>query len=161
MPQVLYLGHVVSQDGLSVDPKKVATVQDWPVPKDVHELRCFLGLTNYFRTFIQGYATRVMPLTRLQSPKRAFILDVQCQKAFDGVKHDLSHAPVLKSPDLNQPFELVTDACDFGIGAVLMQDKRPVAFGSRKLIPAELNYTTTEKECLCCHSCIADLEVLP
>ena len=61
MPQVLYLGHVVSQDGLSVDPEKVATVQDWPVPKDVHELRCFLGLTNYFRTFIQGYATRVMP----------------------------------------------------------------------------------------------------
>ena len=70
------------------------------------------------------------------------------RRPFDGVEHDLTHAPVLKSPDLNQPFELVTDACDFGIGAVLMQDKRPVAFESRKLIPAELNYTTTEKECL-------------
>ena len=127
---------------------QVATVQDWPVPKDLHELRCFLGLTNYFRTFIQGYATRVMPLTRLQSPKRAFNWDDKCQAAFDGVKHDLTHAPVLKSPDLTQPFELVSDACDEGIGAVLMQDKRPVAFESRKMIPAELNYTTTEKECL-------------
>ena len=148
MPQVLYLGHVVSRDGLQVDPKKVATVKDWPVPKDIHELRCFLGLTNYFRSFIQGYSTRVMPLTRLQSPKNPFVWDDACQKAFDGVKHDLTHAPVLKSPDLAQPFELVTDACDFGIGAVLMQDRRPVAFESRKLIPAELNYTTTEKECL-------------
>ena len=148
MSQVLYLGHVVSRDGLQVDPKKVSIVQNWPAPKDIHELRCFLGLTNYFRTFIQGYARRVMPLTKLQSPKRAFVWDEDCQIAFDGVKHDLTHAPVLKSPDLNQPFELVNDACDLGIGAVLMQDKRPVAFESRKLIPAELNYTTTEKECL-------------
>ena len=148
MSQVLYLGHIVSRDGLSVDPKKVATVQDWPVPKDLHELRCFLGLTNYFRTFVQGYATRVLPLTRLQSPKREFLWDNKCQEAFDGIKHDLTHAPVLKSPDLSQPFELVTDACDAGIGAVLLQDRRPVAFESRKLIPAEQNYTTTEKECL-------------
>ena len=148
MPSVLYLGHVVSRKGLSVDPKKVVTVQDWPVPKDLHELRCFLGLTNYFRTFVQGYATRVMPLTRLQSPKHEFLWTDKCQEAFQGIKHDLTHAPVLKSPDLNQPFELVTDACDEGIGAVLLQDKRPVAFESRKLIPAELNYTTTEKECL-------------
>ena len=148
MSQVLYLGHVVSRDGLQVDPKKVDTVQHWPVPKDIHELRCFLGLTNYFRTFIQGYATRVLPLTRLQSPKRSFLWDSSCQQAFDGVKHDLTHAPVLKSPDLNQPFELVTDACDCGIGAVLMQDRRHVAFESRKLIPAELDYTTTKKECL-------------
>ena len=148
MAQVLYLGHVVSRDGLSVDPKKVAAVKDWPVPKDLHELRCFLGLTNYFRTFVQGYATRVLPLTRLQSPKREFIWSDKCQEAFKGIKHDLTHAPVLKSPDLNQSFELVTDACDEGIGAVLLQDKRPVAFESRKLVPAELNYTTTEKECL-------------
>ena len=148
MSQVLYLGHIVSRNGLQVDPKKVAAVKDWPVPKDLHELRCFLGLTNYFRTFIQGYASRVLPLTRLQSPKRAFVWDEKCQQAFSGVKHDLTHAPVLKAPDLNSPFELVSDACDFGIGAVLMQDRRPVAFESRKLIPAELSYTTTEKECL-------------
>ena len=148
MPQVLYLGHIVSKDGLSPDPKKVATVQDWPVPKDIHELNSFTGLTNYFRTFIQGYANRIMPLTKLKSPKRPFVWDEACQKAFDGVKYDLTHAPVLKSPDLNQPFELVTDASDYGLGAVLLQDRRPVAFESRKLIPAELNYTTTEKECL-------------
>ena len=89
-----------------------------------------------------------MPLTKLESPKRLFVWDEACQKAFDGVKHDLSHAPVLKSPDLSQPFELVTDASDYGLGAVLLQDRRPVAIESRKLIPAEYNYTTTEKECL-------------
>ena len=148
MPEVLYLGHLVSAKGLAVDPKKVSAVQDWPVPKDLHELRCFLGLTNYFRTFIQGYSTRVMPLTRMQSPKRPFIWDDACQRAFEGVKFDLLHAPVLKSPDLNQPFELVSDACSSGIGAVLLQDHRPVSFVSRKMIPAELNYTTTEQECL-------------
>ena len=95
-----------------------------------------------------GYATRVLPLTRLQSPKRKFIWNEKCQQAFDGIKHALTHAPVLKSPDLNQPFELVTDACGEGIGAVLLQDRRLVVFESRKLIPAELNYTTTKQECL-------------
>ena len=87
-------------------------------------------------------------MTRLQSPKHEFLWTDKCQEAFQGIKHDLTHAPVLKSSDLNQPFELVTDACDEGIGAVLLQNKRPVAFESRKLIPAELSYTTTKKECL-------------
>lgn len=148
MPELLYLGHLVSKNGLAVDPKKVSAVKDWPTPKDLHELRCFLGLTNYFRTFIRGYSARVMPLTRLQSPKLPFKWDEPCQRAFEGVKDDLTHAPVLKSPDLNQPFELISDACSTGIGAVLMQGGRPVAFTSRKMIPAELNYTTTEQECL-------------
>ena len=148
MPEVLYLGHIVSKAGVAVDPKKVSAVQDWPVPKNLHDLRCFLGLTNYFRTFIQGYSARVAALTCLQSPKRSFIWDDACQTAFDGVKYDLLHAPVLKSPDLNQPFELISDACSTGIGAVLLQENRPVAFTSRKMISAELNYTTTEQECL-------------
>ena len=70
MPEVLYLGHIVFKPGVAVDPKKVSAVQDWPVPKNLHDLRCFLGLTNYFRTFIQGYSARVAALTCLQSPKR-------------------------------------------------------------------------------------------
>ena len=146
--ELLYLGHVVSKAGLKVDPKKVAAVESWPEPKDVSELRAFLGLTNYFRTFIQGYSKRVMPLTRLLSAKRSFDCDDDCRAAFMAVKHDLTHAPVLKTPDLNRAFELVADACSVAIGAVLLQDGRPCAFESRKLIPAELNYTTTEQECL-------------
>ena len=89
-----------------------------------------------------------MPLTRLLSAKRSFDWDDDCRAAFMAVKHDLTHAPVLKTPDLNRAFELVADACSVGIGAVLLQDGRPCAFESRKLIPAELNYTTTEQECL-------------
>ena len=83
MSQALYLGHIMSRKGLQVDPKKVAAVQDLPVPKDLHELRCFLGFTTIFRTLIQGNSTRVMPLTRLQS-QSVLVWDGECQSIFEG-----------------------------------------------------------------------------
>ena len=146
--ELLYLGHIVGAYGIRVDPAKIAAVSSWPVPKDLHEMRSFLGLTNYFRKFVQGYATRCRPLTNLTRKSVPFVWTAECNAAFNGLKQDLTTAPVLASPDNSKPFEVVTDSCQWSIGAVLMQEGRPVAYESRKMIPAELNYTVTEQECL-------------
>ena len=144
--ELLYLGHIVGAYGIRVDPAKKAAVSSWPVPKDLHEMRSFLGLTNYFRKFVQGYATRCCPLTNLTRKSIPFVWTAECNAAFNGLEQDLTTAPVLASPDNSKPFEVVTDSCQWSIGAVLMQEGRPVAYESRKMIPAELNYTVTEQE---------------
>ena len=152
MREVHYLGHVVSADGIKVDPRKTAVVADWPAPRNVKELRSFLGLSNYFRRFIQGYSRMVMPLTHLLTASVDWHWGDACQHAFASVKAALTSAPVLAVPDFSQPFEVVTDACGDatggGLGAVLMQGGRACAYESRRMIPAELNYTTREQECL-------------
>ena len=146
--ELLYLGHIVGAYGIKVDPAKIAAVASWPVPADVPQVRSFLGLTNYFRKFIQGYAERCKPLTNLTCKHTPFDWTSECQAAFDGLKQDLTSAPVLSAPDFTKAFEVVADASEWSIGAVLLQDGRPLAFESRKMIPAELNYTVSEKECL-------------
>lgn len=143
-----FLGHIISKDGLKVDPKKTAAVTSWPVPKDVSHVRSFLGLANYFEKFIRNYAMMVTPLTDLTRKDRAWLWTPECQKAFEAVKAALSTAPVLSLPDFTKPFEMVCDASRFGLGAVLYQEGKPVAFESRKLSPAERNYTTSEQELL-------------
>ena len=143
-----YLGHIVGRDGIKVDPRKVSAVVDWPIPKDVHQVRSFLGLANYFRRFIQGYSTMVGPLTSLTGKSTPWNWDEQCQAAFTKVKHSLVNAPVLALPNPDEPYEVICDASIIGLGAVLMQNGRPVAFESRKLTPAETRYTTTEQELL-------------
>ena len=93
---------------------------------------------------MQGYATRCRPLTNLTRRSVPFVWTAECNAAFNGLKQDLTTAPVLASLDNSKPFEVATDSCQWGIGAVLMQVGRPVAYESRKMIPAELNYTVTE-----------------
>lgn len=146
--ELKFLGHIVGRYGLRADPAKIQTIKDWPKPKDVHEMRCFLGLTNYFRKFIKGYASRVVPLNRLLQKTMPYEWTEQCQQAFEDLKSDLTEAPVLTAPDMSKPFEIVADACNTGIGAVLMQDGRPIAYESRKYIPAEANYHPTDQELL-------------
>ena len=152
--ELKYLGHIVSKDGIKVDPAKTAAVQSWPAPTSVRDVRSFLGLGNYFRRFIQGY-------TKLAAPMQALVRDdlrwgpttwtAQCQASFDGIKHALSNAPVLAVYDNQRPhdklnLELWTDASELGTGAVLMQDLRPLAYHSVSFKGAERNWTTTEKE---------------
>ena len=146
--EVKYLGHIVSRTGIQPDWQKIAAVADWPVPQDVHQLRCFLGLTNYFRKFVQGYAGRVVPLTKLLRKGAVFDWSQQCQRAFEDLKVDLTTAPVLQTPAPDAKFEVVADACGTGIGAVLLQDGKPCAFESRGYNSAEANYTVTEQELL-------------
>lgn len=147
---VTFLGHVVSSDGVRPDPRKTAVIRDWPTPRNVSELRSFLGLANYFRKFLQGYSSVVAPLTALLSKKASWPdgWDSRCDAAFEQVKQALISAPVLALPDPTQPYEVICDASAFAIGAILLQHGRPIAYESRKLIPAEQNYHTSDRELL-------------
>jgi hypothetical protein len=149
-PELEFLGHVVGKEGIKVDPKKTIAVERWPKPTTTQELRSFLGLSNYFRRFIQGYSTMVArPLTSLlKNENNITQWDTTCDASFLAVKIALAKAPVLAHPDFDKPFEVICDASIHGVGAVLLQDCKPIAFLSRKFGPAEYNYTTGEQELL-------------
>ena len=151
-PELEFLGHKLGRDGLRVDPRKTSSVAEWPAPQDVSQLRSFLGMANYFRKFIHHYAQRTLVLTRLLRKDRIgrWEWSPECQAAFEDIKHALTTAPVLALPDFSKPFDVVCDACGFGIGAVLLQDGQPIAFESRQMLPAEQNYSVTEQELLAC-----------
>ena len=151
-----YQGHIVGQDGIKPDPKKVQVVVDWPRLTTVKEVQQFLGLTNFFKRYVQGYSQLTAPLTDLTRKNVPFVWDESCMGAFNGLKQALTSAPVLTPPDPKLPFELVTDSCGFGLGAVLMQEGRPVAFYSRKMTKAERNHVNHEQELL---AVIASLKV--
>jgi hypothetical protein len=148
LSELKFLGHIVGEFGVKPDPDKVRVVQDWPEPANAAELRSFLGLAQYFRKFIQGYAQTVCNLYDLLKTNAVYNFTSQHRKAFEQVKYSLTNAPVLKAPDFSKPFELYTDASTHGIGSVLLQDGHPIAYESRKLSSAEFNYTTTEQELL-------------
>lgn len=147
--QMEYLGHIVSSEGIRSDPKKIETIQKWPTPKNVHEVRSFLGLSSFYRKYVKNYSRIALPLTILTRKRTSFCWSESQQRAFDTLKNILTHAPVLQLPDFAQPFFIVvTDASGSGIGAVLMQNDHPIAFESRKLKPSETNYSVYDKELL-------------
>jgi len=154
--EIQYLGHIVGTDGIKPDPKKVQAVADWESPKTVFDVRSFLGFTNYFRRYIDNYATLTLPLlelsggniSRRKSANTPVLWKTHHQVAFDALKKALISAPTLKLPDLNKPFQVITDASDYALGAILIQDGQPIAYESRKLSSAEQNYHTTDKELL-------------
>ncbi len=147
-----FLGHVVSSEGIKVDPNKIAVIKDWPRPKTQKDVRSFLGLAGYFRGFVKDFASVARPLTELTSKTVQWKWTQVQQKAFDSLKHALVTAPVLTTPDFTKPFIVYTDASDKAVGAVLLQDQgdgpQPIAFHSRKLMPAEVNYHPGEQELL-------------
>ena len=143
-----FLGHVISANGVQVDPRKTEVVKDWPTPTCMEDVRRFLGLAGYFRKFLRDYASKVAPLTNLLRRQTPWAWTPHCETAFQWVKAALQAAPVLALPDFQQPFEVMCDASTVGIGAVLLQANRPVAFESRKLKDEETRYTTGEQELL-------------
>ena len=119
--EVIYLGFVVSRGGVKADPNKVTAVQNFPQPDTVKKLRSFLGLSSYYRRFIPGYAKIARPLHELTGADKKFVWTSDCDGAFERLKSCLVTAPVLKFPDLKQPYLLETDASAQGLGAVLAQ----------------------------------------
>ena len=146
--QLLYLGHIISTEGLKPDPAKLSALQNWKTPMNVHDVRSFLGFGNYFRKFVQAYSTLVLPLTELTKKDVPFEWTPKCENAFRELIWNLTNAPVLAIADPQKPYEVVCDASGWALGAVLLQDGRPIAFESRKMAPAELNYTVSEQELL-------------
>ncbi|GAU27744.1 hypothetical protein TSUD_215550 [Trifolium subterraneum] len=142
---VEYLGHLISGQGVSVDPNKVLSVTNWPTPRNVKGVRGFLGLTGYYRKFIKDYGKVAKPLTDM-TKKDAFVWGVKAQEAFDTLKRNLTTAPVLALPDFTKDFIIECDASGGGIGAILMQDKRPVAYFSKALGIRNLTKSAYEKE---------------
>ncbi len=155
MRECTYLGHIVGNGRVKPDPEKVRAVESFPRPVTKKQVRGFLGLTGYYRRFIENYSRIAAPLTDLTKkslPDKANWTQ-DCENAFNRLKLALIQTPILCNPDFDKEFILQTDASDRGAGAVLSQmdtegRDRPIAFFSRKFLPREERYSTVEKECL-------------
>ncbi|KAL2225830.1 UNVERIFIED_CONTAM: Retrovirus-related Pol polyprotein from transposon [Sesamum indicum] len=120
-----FLGHIVERGRIRIDLKKVQAIEEWRPPSDVHDLCSFLGLANYYRRFVKGYSATARPLTDLLKKTGTWNWTPQCQVAFDDLKKAMVTNPVVALPDMSKPFVVETDASDFALKGVLMQDGHP------------------------------------
>jgi hypothetical protein len=154
--EMKYLGHIITQDGIKPDPTLTKAVSDFPQPKTIKDVQSFLGLSGYYRRFIKDYAKIAEPLIEQlrQLKEKNYHLNwtTKCTTAFETLKKKLTNAPIMSTPNFNEPFILELDACEYGLGAVLAQeyDKRKfvIAYASRTLSSPERNYSATEREAL-------------
>ena len=146
LPEVKFLGHVVSKEGISVDPAKIEVVLNWARPRNVCEIRSFLGLAGYYRRFVEGFSRLAAPMTRLSQKGVRFDWTDACEEAFQLLKERLTTSPVLVVPTGGVRYVVYTDASRLGLGCVLMQEGRVVAYGSRQLKTHEQNYPTHDLE---------------
>jgi hypothetical protein len=133
LEEVPFLGHVISAEGIAVDPSKVQEVLEWKFPRSVTQIRSFLRLAGYYRRFISNFSKIVKPMTKLLEKEAKFKWSPQCKEAFLTLKKFLTTAPVLAQPDIEKLFDVYCDASGMGIGGVLMQDRRTIAYASRQL----------------------------
>ncbi|KAK1610111.1 hypothetical protein QYE76_033784, partial [Lolium multiflorum] len=146
LDQVEFLGHVISKDGIAVNPSKVAAVLEWEAPKTVKEIRGFLGMAGYYRRFIEGFSKIAGPMTKLLRKNTPFVWSEECEKSFQTLKEKLTTAPVLAVPEVGKDYTVYCDASKHGLGCVLMQDRKVISYGSRQLRPHEVNYPTHDLE---------------
>ena len=145
--QIEYLGHVIDKNGVAMDQEKVRCIMNWPYPKSIKEVRGFLGLTGYYRRFVRHYGTIAQPITALLKAN-SFGWDEEAKVAWDTLKQAMIIAPVLALPDFNSTFIIESDASNTGIGAILSQKGRPIAFFSKALSPKLQAKSVYEKEML-------------
>jgi hypothetical protein len=143
---VKFLGHTISSDSISVDPSKVQEVMDWKPPTSVHQIRSFLGLAGYYHRFIPDFSRIAKSMIELLKKGAKFSWDRKCEDAFHTLRDHLTTAPVLAQPDVSKPFDIYCDASGTGLGCVLMQDNRVIAYASQALRVHEQNYPTHDLE---------------
>ncbi|GJV95731.1 DNA/RNA polymerases superfamily protein [Tanacetum coccineum] len=146
LQQVAFLGHIVSADGIIMDPSKVEAITKWPRPTTVTEVRSFLGLAGYYRRFVEGFSRLALPLTQLMRKGEKFVWTDERQESFEELKRRLVSAPILTLPSGSGGFQIYSDASKKGLGCVLMQHGKVIAYASRQLKPYEVNYPTHDLE---------------
>jgi hypothetical protein len=144
--RVSFLGYVVTPQGIEVDSSKIDAIREWPTPSTVTQIRSFLGLAGFYRRFVRDFSSIAAPLHELTKKGVPFIWSDSQEVAFNTLKDKLTHAPLLQLPDFGKIFELECDASGIGLGAVLLQEGKPVAYFSEKLSGASLRYSTYDKE---------------
>lgn len=144
--KIQYLGPIMSIEGISVDPKKVKAIMSWPTPKNVIEVKSFMGLGGYYLRFVKYFSKIANPITNLQKKNKVFKWIEKCEKAFETLKERLIRASVLTIPDPHGDFFIRIDASIEGLGGVLSQNGNLVTYESRKLKTHELNYATHDLE---------------
>jgi hypothetical protein len=142
----MFLGHIINQEGLAVDLKKVAAILDWKAPKDTRGIKSFIGMAGYYRCFIEGFSKIARPMTALLAKKVEFKWTLTFQKFFETLKEKLTTSLILILPDVHKSFSVYCDASYTGLGCVLMQEGRVVAYSSRQLKTHEKNYRTHDLE---------------
>jgi hypothetical protein len=146
LKEIKFLGHTISQVGIAVDLDKVQEVMNWKPPTTVRQIRSFLGLAGYYRRFIPDFSRIAKPITELLKKEAKFVWGQKCEDAFHTLRQHLTTTPVLAQPESNKPFDVYCDASGTGLGCVLMQDNRVIAYASRALRPHEQNYPTHDLE---------------
>ncbi|KAJ9544764.1 hypothetical protein OSB04_024471 [Centaurea solstitialis] len=146
LKEVQFLGQIVTQDGIKVDPAKIEAIKDWESPKSPLEVRSFLGLAGYYQRFIEHFSAIATPLTALTKKDVKFDWTSTCEYAFNNLKGKLTSAPILTLPNGTDGFVVYCDASKLGLGCVLMQGGKVIAYVSRKLKVHELNYPTHDME---------------
>ena len=146
LDKVAFLGHVISAEGLSVDPQKIEAVVNLKPPKNVSEVRSFRGLAGYYRKFVEGFSKIATPLTKLTRKDVKYDWVDACQQSFEELKGRLTSAPALALPNGRYGFVVYSDGSRQGLGCVLMQNDRVIAYASRQLKKHEENYPTHDLE---------------
>jgi hypothetical protein len=146
LERVAFVGHILTAEGVAVDPEKVEAVSNWQRPTNVSEIRSFLGLAGYYRRFIEGFSKIARPMTELLKKEKKFAWMENCERSFQELKQRLTTAPVLTLPDIHRDFVVYCDASRQGLGCVLMQDGKVVAYASCQLRTHEQNYPTHDLE---------------
>jgi hypothetical protein len=142
LKEVGFLGHVISAGGVSVDPSKITSILERKAPTNPTKVRAFLGLAGYYRKFVEGFSSIARPLTQLLKKDKKFEWTAKCEESFQELKKRLVSAPILTMPDITKSFDVYYDASKLGLGSVLMQDGKVIAYLSHQLRPHELNYPT-------------------